>query len=75
MTVVVTHPDGTAETLGPFISDDTGGSHTTYTPNVIGNYTFHMIFKGETLLGLNTANGLPSTNVAVGDYFQPSQSN
>ncbi len=75
MTVVVTHPDGTSETLGPFISDDTGGSHATYTPNVIGNYTFQMIFKGETLLGLNTANGLPSTNVAVGDYFQPSQSN
>jgi len=27
------------------------------------------------LLGLNTANGLPSTDPSVGDYFQPSTSN
>ncbi|MCL4430136.1 MAG: hypothetical protein M1167_05230, partial [Chloroflexi bacterium] len=75
MTVIVTHPDGTKETLGPFTSDATGGSHTTYTPSVIGNYTFQMKFGGETLLGLNTPNGQPSTNPSVGDYYQPSESN
>jgi hypothetical protein len=75
MTVVVTRPDGTTETLGPFRSDDTGGAWTSYSPSVIGNYTFQFVFGGETLLGLNTANGLPSTNAAVGDYFQPSKSN
>ena len=79
MTVVVTHPDGTKETLGPFTSDATGGSHTTYTPTTIGNYTFQMFFGGQTLAGNNLAPGTPSTgptaNVAIGDYYQPSQSN
>ena len=75
MTVVVMKPDGSKETLGPFTSDATGGSHTTYTPTIVGNYTFQMFFGGQTLLGLNTANGLPSTNPSVGDYFQPSSSN
>ncbi len=75
MTVKVTHPDGTIETLGPFTSDDTGGTSTRYTPSKVGNYTFQLFFAGETLQGLNTANGLPSTNPFVGDYFEPSQSN
>jgi len=45
MTVVVTKPDGTSTTLGPFTSDATGGTFTTYTPEVIGNYTFHEIWR------------------------------
>jgi outer membrane protein assembly factor BamB len=79
MTVIVTHPDGTKETLGPFTSDATGGSHTVYTPSVIGNYTFQMSFGGQTLTGQNLAPGTPTTgpfaNVFIGDYFQPSKSN
>ena len=38
--VTVTHPDGTNETLGPFTSDDTGGTYTLYTPTQLGNYSF-----------------------------------
>jgi outer membrane protein assembly factor BamB len=79
MTVKVTHPDGTTETLGPFTSDDTGGAHTTYTPSVLGNYTFQFIFGGQTLAGSNLAPGTPSSgpgsNINIGDYFQPSSSN
>ena len=79
MTVKVTHPDGTSETLGPFTSDATGGSHTVYTPSVVGNYTFQMFFGGQTLTGQNLAPGTPTTgpfaNAFIGDYFQPSQSN
>ncbi len=74
MTVKVTHPDGTTEPLGPFTSDATGGSHTTYTPNVVGNYTFQMFFGGNTLAGNNPFPGVPP-NEFVGDYYQPSQSN
>ncbi len=74
MTVVVTHPDGTTEKLGLFTSDDTGGSHTTYTPNSLGNYTFQMSFGGQTLAGDNPSL-TGTTSVFVGDYFQPSQSN
>jgi outer membrane protein assembly factor BamB len=79
LTVKVTHPDGTIETLGPFISDDTGGTYTTYTPTTIGNYTFQMFFGGEVLAGNNLAPGTPTSgpgaNVNIGDYFQPSSSN
>ena len=74
LTVKVTHPDGATETLGPFTSDDTGGTSTRYTPSKVGNYTFQLFFAGETLAGINTANGLPSTNPFVGDYFEPSES-
>jgi hypothetical protein len=76
ITVLVTHPDGTTETLGPFTSDDTGGTVTTYTPTVLGNYTFQMIFGGETLAGNNIAPGTPSYMLSpfIGDYFQPSKS-
>ncbi|HMK95186.1 MAG TPA: hypothetical protein VK536_07275 [Candidatus Limnocylindrales bacterium] len=46
ITVVVTGPSGTT-TLGPFRSDLTGGSFTTYTPTAVGNYTFQMIYGGQ----------------------------
>ncbi len=51
MTVKVTLPDGTTTTLGPFTSDDTGGTHTQYTPTEVGTYTFQMSFPGQTLTG------------------------
>jgi hypothetical protein len=76
MTVKVTKPDGTTQTLGPFTSDAVGGSHTTYTPAVVGNYTFQMFFGGQTLTGSNLAPGDdPSNYVNVGDYYKPCSSN
>jgi outer membrane protein assembly factor BamB len=72
MTVKVTHPDGTTETLGPFTSDDTGGIFTSYTPSIVGNYTFQMFFGGQTLAGDNPAPGAP--HPSIGDYFEPSES-
>lgn len=73
MTVLVTKPDGTTETLGPFTSDATGGTSTTYTPTVEGNYTFQMFFPGQTLAGANPApNSFPSP--FIGDVFGPSHS-
>ena len=77
MTVKVTKPDATTETLGPFSSDDTGGSWTSYSPATLGTYTFQMNFPGQTL----TANNPPPTGYStaiqnyIGDYFQPSTSN
>ena len=49
--VTVTKPDGTTQTLGPFTSDDTGGTTTQFTPSVLGNYTFQMSYPGQTLTG------------------------
>jgi hypothetical protein len=71
MTVKVTHPDGTSETLGPFTSDDTGGTSTQYIPAVAGTYVFQMTFPGQTLTSTNVN---PGTQIFTGDYFQPSQS-
>src|SRR5665647_1042214 len=54
LTIIVTKPDGSNQTLGPFTTDDTGGTFTTFTPNVIGNYTFCLLYAGETLANSNT---------------------
>ena len=76
MTVQVTKPDGTIQTLGPFTSDATGGSYTTYTPSAVGNYTFQMSFQGQTLMGANLSPGdNPLSYPNIGDYYLPSQSN
>ncbi|MCW4046122.1 MAG: PQQ-binding-like beta-propeller repeat protein [Candidatus Bathyarchaeota archaeon] len=60
ITVKVTKPGGTTDTLGPFTADLTGGAYTTYIPNTVGNYTFQMSFAGQTI---------------GGSYWEPSSSN
>ncbi len=69
--VTVTKPDGSKEFLGPFTSDDTGGTFTRYTPNMIGDYYFVFDFPGQTILGENNANPF---NVFIGDYAEPATS-
>jgi len=76
MTVKVTLPDGTTTTLGPFSSDDTGGSHTQYTPAEVGTYTFQLNYPGQTLAGVNLAPTVSAaTKAFIGDYYEPSVSN
>ncbi len=70
MTVHVTHPDGTTETLGPFTSDLTGGTTTRYIPSTVGNYTFQFFYGGQTLNGSN-----PFGGNFTGYVEEPSQSN
>ena len=75
-TVTITKPDGTTETLGPFTSDDTGGTYTTYTPTQLGNYSFVFNFPGQTLSGENLAPGTSAViRSMIGYYFEPSKSN
>ncbi len=75
MTVLVTKPDGTTTTLGPFTSDDTGGTYTTYTPSQLGNYTFEMSFPGQILAGNNPPPlALMGPVSLIGDYYEPSTS-
>ncbi|MGA2683159.1 MAG: PQQ-binding-like beta-propeller repeat protein [Candidatus Bathyarchaeia archaeon] len=76
MMVKVTLPDGTTQNLGPFTSDDTGGTHTQFTPAALGTYTFQMSFPGQTLAGKNLAPTVsPATTAFIGDYYEPSTSN
>ncbi len=72
-TVKVTNPSGNEETLGPFMSDDTGGAFTTYTPNQVGTYKFVFNFPGETVQGDNLG-PVPYQPEFVGDYYKPSTS-
>ena len=76
MKVTVTEPNGQNETLGPFISDDTGGTSTQFTPTQVGVYTFQMYFPGENLTG-STYNTYvaPSANAYVNDTILPATSN
>jgi len=75
MTVKVTTPSQVTSTLGPFTSDDTGGTHTEYTATAVGNYTFQFIFGGQTILDKNP---LPTEAINVhnfiGVYYEPSNS-
>ncbi|MGB9914166.1 MAG: hypothetical protein ACPLIG_01415 [Candidatus Bathyarchaeales archaeon] len=47
ITVTVTRPDGVTETLGPFKTDSTGGSGTTYMPTMAGNYILQTHFPEQ----------------------------
>jgi hypothetical protein len=77
LTIDITKPDGSKETLGPFISDDVGGSHTYYTPTTVGNYTFKFIFPEQTSSLYNPVTGIPASANAIslgasaggGDYI------
>jgi hypothetical protein len=48
VTIIVTKPDGTNTTLGPFKTDSTGSTYTQYTPDVIGTYTITTNFPQQT---------------------------
>jgi hypothetical protein len=74
-TVTVTKPDGSTTTLGPFNSDDVGGSHTTYTPDQLGSYSFVFNFPGQVIVGDNPApGGFTFNRQQVGDIYQSSTS-
>ena len=47
LTVTVTRPDGVTETLGPFNTDSTGGTGTTYTPTMEGTYKLQTHFPAQ----------------------------
>ncbi len=49
LTVTVTRPDGTTETIGPFETDSTGGTGGVYVPTMAGNYTLQTNFPEQTL--------------------------
>jgi hypothetical protein len=74
MKVTVTHPDGSKETLGPFTSDDTGGTHTLFTPDKTGTYKFQMTYPGQTLTG-GAYPSMSYSTIAINDTLLPSTSN
>ena len=49
LTVDVTRPDGTKETLGPFTTDSTGGTGSIYIPTMVGTYMMKTVFPEQVL--------------------------
>jgi len=49
LTVTVTRPDGTTETLGPIRTDSTGGTGFVYVPNMVGTYYVQTHFPEQIL--------------------------
>jgi outer membrane protein assembly factor BamB len=47
LTVTVTRPDGTTQTLGPFKTDSTGGTGTAYVPTQVGTYSLQSHFPEQ----------------------------
>ena len=47
VTVTVTRPDNTTETLGPYKTDSTGGTGDTYIPTMEGTYTLQTHFPAQ----------------------------
>lgn len=47
ITITITKPDNTTQTLGPFTTDSTGGSGTQYTPNQVGDYILQTHFPAQ----------------------------
>jgi hypothetical protein len=57
-TVLITKPDGTTQTLGPFTAFDNSFANTGYTPDKVGNYTAKFTFPGNHVIG-TTSTGAP----------------
>ncbi len=57
ITVTVTKPDGSTETLGPFRTDSTGGTGTIYIPTLVGTYTFQTHFPEQ--IAYASVSGVP----------------
>jgi len=72
-TITIAKPDGTVQTMGPYRSDDVGGSYFTYTPTTLGTYTFQAHFAQQTLAGANPP-PYGNTSPNVGDIYQSSDS-
>ncbi len=62
MTVKITDPNGKVITKGNLGGDTTGGSFMTYTPDIVGNWTFQLFYGGQNTTGSSGFGGGPVTN-------------
>ena len=66
LTVTVTKPDGTSQTLGPFRTDTTGGTGTIYVPTRVGTYTLQTHYP-EQVCTTKSVGILPGTVMLASD--------
>ena len=70
VTVKVTKPDGTSQTLGPYTSDPVGGGWLSYTPDQVGEYTLVVDWPGEWKNTTVTTGAYPNP-MPPGDWWMP----
>ena len=73
LTITITKPDGTTQTIGPLDTSTIGAQFATYTPTLVGTYMFKNDYAGETFP--SGAKHLPSQSqikeVVVQEDFIP----
>jgi hypothetical protein len=67
-TLLITAPDGTTQTLGPFTADDASVAYTQFIPTQIGTYTIKFTFPGQLEQGVSGFFGL----VPIDAYYEAS---
>ena len=70
--ILVTKPDGSKVTLGPFVSDPVGSCYTEYTPDQPGKYTFVYNFPGQVASLYGPTGVVGAASVYVNDTFAAS---
>jgi hypothetical protein len=67
LTILITKPDGTTQTIGPFDTSTIGGQFAFHTPTQVGTYEFSMSYPGETFPSGAThlASNSPITEIIV----------
>ena len=72
-TVDITKPDGTSQTVGPYISDATGSGYTSYIPTMVGEYTMTLQYDGQVVVRNHPETGVPGQNSNfINDTLLPS---
>ncbi len=59
LTILVSKPDGTTQTLGPFTADDASYAYGVYYPDTTGTYNLQFNFPGKHVTGNLGMNGAP----------------
>ena len=72
LTITVTKPDNTTDTLGPFSTDSTGATGRSYTPDMVGTYYFQLNFPQQDYQNV-TYLASTSTKLALVVQQQPIQ--
>jgi len=69
LSVTITKPDGTTETISNIRTDSTGGTGRVFIPTMVGNYTLQTHFPEQTITETKTSPGIP-----LGTVMQASDS-
>src|SRR5665647_2021212 len=69
LSVTITKPDGTTETISSIRTDSTGGTGRVFVPTMVGNYTLQTHFPAQTTTATKSAPSIP-----LGTVMQASDS-